>query len=433
MLEAEMDRIRRYSNSNIKVENLACLITKENLEAIHHRMNGKKAAGIDGVTKDIYGAKLHANLSKLISRMRSQAYYPHACRRVYIDKPGTNKKRPLGISCYEDKLVENNVAYILNAIYEEKQYDFSYGFRPNRNCHQAIKEVCRHVRDDRVSYIVEADIRSFFDSMSHEWLIKFLEHDIADRRFLEIIRRMLKAGILENGKLLDHESGSPQGNGSSPILANVYLHYVLDMWFEIRMKKLFRGDAYLVRYADDYVAMFQYKSDAELFYAQMKERFKKYGLKLAEEKTRILEFGRFASVNRQRKGLGKPESFTFLGFTFYCSFNKWGKFTVKLKTSRKKMTAKLVKLNIWLRDNRELPVTEQIKRINLSLQGHYHYYGVSFNFRSMRGFRFQVIKSLFKWLNRRSQKKSYTWAGFHDLLKHFPIVYPKIYVSLFET
>lgn len=432
MLEAELDRISNYSKRNIKVENLACLITKENLEEIHRKMDGKKAVGVDHVSKAEYDERLQTNLNTLIKRMKNQSYYPQSCRRVYIEKPGSNKKRPLGISCYEDKLVENNVAAILNAIYEEKQYDFSYGFRPRRNCHQAIKEICKHLRSDKVNYVVEADIRSFFDSMDHEWLIKFLEHDIADKRFIEIIRRMLKAGILENGKFLEHEAGSPQGNGSSPVLANVYLHYVLDMWFEIRMKKQFRGEAYLIRYADDFIGMFQYKADAELFYAQMRERFMKYGLELAEEKTRILEFGRFAATNRKERNEGKPESIDFLGFTLYCSTNKWGKFTVKLKTNRKKMKTKLVKLNVWLRDNRELGAVEMIKRINLSLNGHYRYYGVSYNFRCMRGFRFQVIKYLFKWHNRRSQKKSYTWKQFKDLLKYYPIVYPKIYVNLFE-
>lgn len=432
MLEAGLDRISNYSKRNIKVENLACLITKENLKEIHRKMDGKKAVGVDRVSKAEYEEKLETNLNTLLRRMKSQSYYPQVCRRLYIDKPGSNKKRPLGISCYEDKLVESNVAIILNAIYEEKQYDFSYGFRPKRNCHQAIKEICKHLRSDKVSYVVEADIRSFFDSMDHEWLIRFLEHDIADKRFIEIIRRMLKAGILENGKLIEHESGSPQGNGSSPVLANVYLHYVLDMWFEIRMKKQFRGEAYLIRYADDYIAMFQYKSDAELFYAQMCVRFMKYGLELAEEKTRIFEFGRFAASNRKERNEGKPESIDFLGFTLYCSTNKWGKFTVKLKTNRKKLKTKLVKLNIWLRNNRELGAVEMIKRINLSLKGHYRYYGVSYNFRSMRGFRFQVIKYLFKWLNRRSQKKSYTWKSFKDLLKYYPIAYPKTYVNLFE-
>lgn len=432
MLEAELDRISNYSKRNIKVENLACLITKENLKEIHRKMDGKKAVGVDRVSKAEYEEKLETNLNTLLRRMKGQSYYPQVCRRLYIDKPGSNKKRPLGISCYEDKLVENNVAIILNAIYEEKQYDFSYGFRPKRNCHQAIKEICKHLRSDKVSYVVEADIRSFFDSMDHEWLIRFLEHDIADKRFIEIIRRMLKAGILENGKLIEHESGSPQGNGSSPVLANVYLHYVLDMWFEVRMKKQFRGEAYLIRYADDYIAMFQYKSDAELFYAQMRVRFMKYGLKLAEEKTRIFEFGRFAASNRKERNEGKPESIDFLGFTLYCSTNKWGKFTVKLKTNRKKLKTKLVKLNIWLRNNRELGAVEMIKRINLSLKGHYRHYGVSYNFRSMRGFRFQVIKYLFKWLNRRSQKKSYTWKSFKGLLKYYPIAYPKRYINLFE-
>ena len=221
--------------------------------------------------------------------------------------------RPLGISCYEDKLVENVVAQILEQIYEPKFYNESFGFRPNRSCHQAVREVIEMVQYRKTNYVVEADIRGFFDNVDHEWLIKMLEHDIADRKFIEIIRKFLKAGIMENGKYLDSERGTPQGNGASPVLANIYLHYVLDNWFDVIIKRQCRGECYLIRYADDFVCCFQNQYEAEVFRQRLEERFRTYGLELAEEKTKVLEFGRFARQNRERRGEGKPDTFDFLG------------------------------------------------------------------------------------------------------------------------
>lgn len=425
-----LNRISEYADKEVKVQNLAHLIDADSLQKIHQKMNGKKATGIDGVDKEEYAANLEENLHNLIKRMKSQGYYPQDTRRVYIGKEGSNKKRPLGISCYEDKLVENRVAEILKAVYEPKFYNFSYGFRPQRNCHQAVAELCGHIQKGKINYVVEADIRSFFDRIDHDWMIQFLEHDIADSKFIEIIRRMLKAGVMEEGKRLEHESGSPQGNGASPILANVYLHYVLDMWFEIIMKRKSRGEAYLVRYADDYVCCFQYKEEAEDCYLQMKQRLERFGLEVAEEKTRILEFGRFAGRDRKKRGERKPETFDFLGFTFYCGKNRSGNFGVKVKSSRKKTSSKLKQLGMWLKKNRHIDIKEIIKRINMSLTGHYRYYGVTNNIRSLHKFRHQVIRRFYYWINRRSQKKSYTWSGFMMMLKYNPIVVPKIYINL---
>jgi len=243
-----------------KVMNLASAINKATLKAVHKRTDGKKAVGADGVSKQDYQANLDENLDKLLVRMKNGSYKPNPSRRVYIDKPGSQTKRPLGISCYEDKLVEKAVANLLEIVYEPRFLNSSYGFRPGRNCHQAIREVIEMSQYRRTNYVVEADIRSFFDTLNHEWLIKFLEHDIADKRFVDIIRKLLKAGILEDGKFLTREEGSPQGGGASAALANIYLHYVLDLWFEKVIKKQYRGEAYLVRYADDFVCLFQYKA-----------------------------------------------------------------------------------------------------------------------------------------------------------------------------
>jgi group II intron reverse transcriptase/maturase len=287
----------------------------------HKKLDAKKAAGINGISKDDYSVNLEANIESLVERMKRGSYKPEASRRVYIPKDGSNKMRPLGISCYEDKLVENVIASILTEVYEPKFYNESFGFRPRRNCHQAVRELVENIQYRKTSYIVEADIKSFFDNVDHDWMIKFLEHDIADKRFIEIIKKFLKAGVMEGGKYISTEKGTPQGNGASPLLANIYLHYVLDIWFDFKVKRKCKGDANLVRYCDDFVCCFQYEWEANKFYHDLIERFAKFGLELALDKTKTIEFGRFAKENRVKHGLGKPETFDFLGFTFYCSEN----------------------------------------------------------------------------------------------------------------
>lgn len=416
-----------------KVQNLACYINGNTLIASHKEMDRMKAKGIDGISKDDYSVNLEANVENLVRRMRDGSYQPQPIRRTYIPKDGSKKMRPLGISCYEDKLIENVIAKILIEVYEPKFFNESYGFRPNRNCHQAVREIIENVQYHKVSYIVEADIKGFFDNVDHEWLIKFLEHDIADKKFIELIRKFLKAGIMEKGKYLDSERGTPQGNGASPVLANVYLHYVLDYWFAVRVKQRCKGEAYLIRYCDDFVCCFQNKWEAEEFYLKLTERFKKFGLELALEKTKILEFGRFAKENRAKRGLEKPETFDFLGFMFYCSeAGDKGFFRCKVKTSKKKFRSKVKTMKEWIKKNRIMPVGEMIKKINQKLRGHYQYYGVTDNTRGVKNYQNSVKWLLFKWLNRRSQRKSYTIDTFYNgLLKTFPLLEPTISVSLF--
>jgi group II intron reverse transcriptase/maturase len=427
----ELERIREQVDRHRgeRAQNLASGITVELLMEIHEEMDGNKAPGIDGVTKKDYSDGMADKLEDVVSRMKREAYKPNASRRVYIDKPGSDKKRPLGISCYEDKLVERAVALLLNIVYEPIFKDFSYGFRPERNCHQAIKEIIKEVQNYKIGYVVEADIRSFFDTLNHDKLIQFLEHDIADRKFIGIIERQLKAGIMEEGKFLVREVGTPQGGCASAIMANVYLHYVLDVWFDTAVQKgRFRGEAYLTRYADDYVACFQYKDDAEKFYRSLGLRLEKFDLAIAPEKTRILEFGRFAAGNREKRNEGKPETFNFLGFTFYCSTNRAKtQFRVKVKSDRKKMATKLKKNSQWLKENRhKLRPHELIQKLNKSLSGYYNYYAVTDNTRNLEIFRLRVIEQLFYWLNRRSQKKSYTWDKFNTLIRKVPIIRPKV-------
>lgn len=425
--------ISKANRTDGKVQNLAAHIDANTLGMIHRQMQSGKARGVDGVGKEEYAENLEANLASLIDRMKRGAYRPSPTRRAYIHKAGSDKMRPLGISCYEDKLVENAIAQILLPIYEQKFIATSYGFRPCRNCHMAVKEVIEMVQYRKTNYVVEADIRGFFDNVDHEWLIRMLEHDIADRRFIDIVRKFLKAGIMENGKYLDSEKGTPQGNGASPVLANVYLHYVLDIWFEKIVKNRMRGQCYLIRYADDFVCCFQYKDEAELFLRVLKKRFAKFGLELAGEKTRILEFGRFAEVNRRKRGNGKPETFDFLGFTFYCGkANKQGFFRCRVKTSRKRFISKLRAMKEWIKSHRTLPLCEILSTIKVKLRGHYQYYGVTDNTRAIESFYGKTLMMLFKWLNRRGQKKSYTIQGlFGGVLKAFPLPLPKVYVSLF--
>lgn len=425
--------IRKANVTDRKVQNLASYLNADTLAAIHKTMKRGKASGIDKVTKEEYETNLKGNLENLVKRMRSGSYKPNPTRRVYIPKEAKGKKRPLGISCYEDKLVENAIAQILEQIYEPKFYNESFGFRPNRNCHMAVREVIEMVQYRKTNYVVEADIRGFFDNVSHEWLMRMLEHDFADRRFLEIIEKLLKAGIMESGKYLDSERGTPQGNGASPLLANIYLHYVLDNWFDVVVKRQCEGECYLIRYCDDFVCCFQNKREAEIFRIRLEERFQKYGLELAEEKTKILEFGRFARQNRERRGERKPETFDFLGFTFYCGMDGKKQFyRCRVKTSKKKLRSKIKQMKEWIKDHRTMPLELIFKTVNAKLRGHYQYYGVTDNTREVKKYLSQTKWLLFKWLNRRSQKNSYNFDTFYNgLLRTFPLLEPSIKVSLF--
>lgn len=442
-LEEELSRIGCISKSGVRVQNLAHLLNKETLKQCFHELDGSKAVGINKVTKAEYAKELDKNLDKLVSRLKGGTYFPRPSKRVYIDKPGTNKKRPLGMSCFEDKLIERAINKILVAVYEPKFLDYSYGFRPNRNCHMAISRLLSNIRG-RTSFVVEADIRSCFDTIDHDKLISFLERDIADRRFIEIIRRELKAGHLEGNIYVDDLTGTVQGSGASPTLANVYLHYVLDTWFDDMRRRLgpeqrFRGVAGLVRYADDFVGTFQYEEDALKFYKELEVRFAEFGFTLAEEKTRVIEFGRFAQANldeRRRLGLTdktQPDTFDFLGFTFYCAkARETGRFCVKVKSIGKRMQRKLNQIVAWIKKNRHSKLEVIWQHLNRVLKGYFNYYAVSGNSPSVSIFRYKIIRALFKWLNRRSQRKSYNWKGFNQMLESYPIADAHIRVDIYN-
>ena len=431
-METKLKRIAEVAKEkpNEKFTSLAHLINEPMLVECHQEMDARKAPGIDKVTKEEYELNLQANIKSLLERMKRQAYKPQPVRRAYIPKPGTDKKRPLGIPGYEDKLVQSAITKILNAIYEQDFLDCSFGYRPGRGCHDALKELNTIIEKKKTSYIVDADIRGFFEHVDHQWMMKFVAHRIIDPNIQRIIARFLKAGVMEAGIIYDTPEGTPQGGVVSPILANIYLHYVLDLWFEKVVKKHCRGEAHLVRYCDDFICCFQYEDEAKAFYQALIERLRKFNLEIATEKTKIIAFGRYAAVNC-RKADKRPDTFDFLGFTHYCATHKSGCFRVGRKTSRKKYKASLRKCKEWLKANRNAPAEELMKALRRKMEGYYRYYGVTGNFRMLELFRHNVRRLLFKWLNRRSQRKSFNWEEFDSFLLQFPLPTPKIYVKLY--
>lgn len=406
------------------------LMNKALLLECFTRLKGKAASGIDNISKEQYANDLDENLEKLVIRLHHQSYKPQPVLRVYIPKPGSEKRRPLGIPALEDKLVQSALVKILQAIYEQDFINDSYGFRPNRNCHDALRALSQAVENKPIHYIVEADIKGFFDEVNQEQLIEFLTHRIADKRILRLIKRFLKAGISEDGQHKGSERGTPQGGVISPILANIYLHYTLDLWFEKRVKANSRGYTKLVRYADDFTVCFQDKNDAESFLKDLETRLKKFHLALAPEKTKLFEFGALAILKAKARG-ERAATFDFLGFTHYCSRSKDGKrYRMKRKTISKRFAAKLKGYKEWLRSHRTQPTISIMATTAAKLRGHFSYYGVTDNSKSIQSFNYRVIQILYKWLNRRGKRGCYTWEKFNKLLTLYPMPKPRITVNL---
>jgi RNA-directed DNA polymerase len=396
------------------------------LERAFRRQKRQASAGIDGMTVAMYEQELGTKLTDLCARIHTGRYRPQPVRRVYIPK-ADGGQRPLGVPTLEDKIVQGAVAEVLSAVYEVDFLGFSYGFRPGRNPHQALSAVHTAIMSQRVNWVLDADIRSFFDSVDHEWLLRMVAHRIADPRILRLIGQWLEAGILESDEWYETHKGTPQGAGISPLLANIFLHYVLDLWVHQWRRRHARGRVSIVRYADDFVMGFESAGDARRMVADLKERLAKFGLSLNEDKTRLIAFGRLPAMTRQQRGERRPETFAFLGFTHYCGWTRDGRFIVKHKTQSQRLTRKLkaVRQEAWRLMH--APLVEQYRWFASILRGHYSYFGLPHNWRALNSFRQNLLIIWFRCLRRRSQKaRRLGWARFKAMLERFPLPLPRI-------
>jgi len=416
-VQSELEAIRKAAKGNRKMRFTALLhhvYNTEMLRRAYYGVNRDAAAGVDEETWQRYGEALENNLQNLSERLKRGAYRAKPVKRVYIAKPD-GRQRPLGVPALEDKIVQKATVEVLNAIYETDFLGFSYGFRPGRNPHNALDALYVGLQTRKVSWVLDADIRGFFDAIDHGWLIKFVEHRIADKRVVRLIQKWLNAGVLEDEKITQSEVGTVQGGSISPLLANIYLHYVFDLWTHQWRNRHARGEVLVVRYADDFVVTFQYRPDAERYLAELKERLKKFKLELHPEKTRLIEFGRFAIDNHKKRGGGKPETFNFLGFTHICGTKKNGMFAVLRQTEKKRLRAKVTEVKLELKRRRHFPLLHQCRWLKAVVTGHFNYYGVPTNLRALHTFRYRVITFWMKALRERSQNDHFTWERMYKM------------------
>jgi len=410
-MSPELERIRQAARRDRKRRFTALfhhVYRLETLKRAYVSLNPKAAPGVDGVTWQQYGQDLEAHLQDLAERLKRGAYRAQPTRRTYIPK-ADGRHRPLGVTALEDKIVQAALVEVLNAIYEVDFLGFSYGSRPGRSPHDALDALWLGIVRSKVNWMLNIDIRGYFDAISHEWLVRFIEHRIADRRIGRLIQKWLKAGVLEDGKHITSETGSPQGASFSPLAANIYLHYVFDLWAHQWRQRHCQGDVRLIRYVDDIEVGFEKLEEAEQFQEALRQRFAKFGLELNTEKTRLIEFGRFARERRRKRGLGKPESFNFLGFTHICAKSRKGKFQMERRTIAQRFRTKLAEIKAELRRQRHLPVPVQGAWLRSVLRGHYRYYGVPLNGRALQRLRREVARMWQRSLSRRSQKGDVTW------------------------
>jgi len=420
-MQTALDGIRQTARGrrDARFDNLLFHIyAVERLRAAYFAVKRDAAAGVDGQTWHGYGEALEANLLDLSDRLARGGYRPQPVKRAYIDK-ADGSKRPLGVPALEDKIVQRASVEVLNAIYEQDFLGFSYGFRPGKSAHNALDAVAVGVSARKVNWILDADISKFFDTIEHDKLIMFIEHRVADARVVRLIKKWLHAGVLEDGRLTHSELGTVQGGSISPLLANIYLHYAFDLWVKQWRGRHARGDVIVVRYADDWVAGFQYREDAERFQRAADERLGRFGLKLHPDKTRLIEFGRFARDHRSRMGQGKPDTFDFLGFTHCCGKTRKGKFMVLRLTSGKRLRAKLLAVKTELRKRMHQPIAEQGRYLRAVVAGHGRYFAVPCNGARVQAFRFQVGRLWHRTLCRRSQAKHMSWKRMHKIVAHW--------------
>lgn len=411
-----IDRVRKTAEEK-KDERFTTLlhhIDEDLLDQSYHSLKKDAAVGVDGMTKAAYGEGLEARLSDLKDRIHRGSYRAQPSRRVFIPK-ADGQKRPLGVAALEDKIVQRAVAEVLNAIYEADFLGFSYGFRPNRGQHDALDAIVVGIQTKRVNWILDADIKGFFDNINHGWMMRFIEHRVGDQRVLRLIRKWLKAGVIDNEVRVEAIKGTPQGAVISPLLANIYLHYVYDLWVEQWRKRHARGDMIVVRYADDTIVGFQHRDDAERFLVELRTRMAKFALELHPEKTRLIEFGKFAALNRNNRGKRKPETFNFLGFTHICSKTRQGRFLVVRHTRSDRLRAKLKEIKEDLRRRWHLSIAEQGRWLRRIVMGYFAYHAVPTNSHPLRAFRHHVIRLWLRALRRRSQRDRTTWTSIWKL------------------
>lgn len=415
-----LDRVRQAARQR-KKERFTALLHHVNVDSLRlafYALKRKAAAGVDGVTWEDYEADLEPRLDDLHGRVHRGAYRPQPSRRTYIPK-ADGSRRPLAIAALEDKIVQGATVMVLNAIYEEDFLGFSYGFRPGRGPHDALDALAVGISSRKVNHILDADIRSFFDSVSQDWLVRFVEHRIGDKRIIRLIRKWLRAGILEDGAVTVSDRGTGQGSVASPLLANIYLHYVLDLWAERWRRHEATGDMIIVRYADDVVAGFEHEDDARRFLDAMRARFEEFTLSLHPDKTRLIEFGRHAAASREKRGLGKPETFNFLGFTFICGTSRQGRFLLYRRSRRDRVRAKLKEIKEELRRRMHQSRPQQGEWLKQVVTGFVAYHAVPTNFPALVAFRYHVIDLWRRTLRRRSQKDHTTWIGMGQLADHW--------------
>ena len=425
-MSTQIDRLTELAKEDAKRQfySIAHMITFGALYAAFRGLRKKASAGVDGVTYEEYERDVAGNLQTLHERLRNGKYQAQPLRRVYILKEN-GKQRPISIPALEDKIVQKAMVEILNAIYEQDFLDCSYGFRPGRGQHQALDEMGRVICTRPTGWILEIDVTAYFDSIVREQLMEMIEKRVRDGSVLRLIRKWIQVGVIEEGRLLLSETGTGQGQTISPLLANIYLHFVLDEWFENEVKPRLRGAAHEIRFADDAVLCFQYKEDAERVMEVLPKRFAKHGLTIHPEKTRLLEFGRYAEENAKRQGK-KAATFDFLGFTYVCARSRKGKFTVHVRTMKKRFRRGLKAIAEWCQENRHLPVEKQQKTLNAKLRGHYQYYGRPTNYRSIGRFFREVLHTWHKWLSRRTRGNGMTWEKYAAILRKHPLLQPHI-------
>ena len=412
-----LDRVRQVAryDRNAKFTALLHHVTTDRLRDCYFRLNPKAAAGVDGVTWKEYGRDLEAKLQDLFARVHRGAYRAKPSRRVFIPKTD-GRLRPLGIAALEDKLVQAAVVEVMNAIYEVDFLGFSYGFRPKRSQHHALDALAYGITQRKVNWVLDADIRGFFDAIDKAWMLEFVKHRIGDKRVLWLIQKWLNAGVMEGGRRTVGEVGTPQGATVSPLLANIYLHYAFDLWARQWRKRHARGDIVIVRYADDFVVGFQDANDARRFRLELAERLRKFGLELHPEKTRMIQFGRFAAEHRSRRGLGKPEHFTFLGLRHQCSRSRAGKFILARVTDSKRITVKLTAIKAELRRRMHLPIVQQGAWLRAVVNGYFNYHAVPTNIMALERFRTQVARLWLRTLRRRSQRHCLPWERMNKIV-----------------